>query len=144
MNTPLWLFWAFGAVLCWGLWGLLPKMATNNLSPANVLFWESIGAAIFGIILALCSGAKPEIRAPGVGLALLVGIVAIAGSFCNLHAAKLTEASKLVPITALYPILTVIFAALLLKEEITPRLLLAVLLSIGATLCIAWPKVGNG
>jgi uncharacterized membrane protein len=48
---------------------------------------------------------------------------------------KLSQASRVVPITSIYPLFTVIFSALLLGENISPKVVVgAVLIVIGLSL----------
>lgn len=137
---PTWLFWAFGALICWGIWGIFPKIASEYLHPSSVLFWESAAGGIFGMTLALLVGGKPEFESRGIFFACLIGVAAMIGAYFNINAAKLTTATNVVAVTALYPIVTVLIAAFFLRESLTLRHVIAICLAVCATILIALPE----
>jgi transporter family protein len=133
-----WLIWALLAMLTWGFWGLLPKLAVKFSDPTSALFFEAIGAGICGVTLALIFGGKPEFNPKGALFAGLTGMTAILGGWFYLYAARSAiTISSVVLLTALYPIVTVMLAVVFLKEPMTTKQIIALILALLAVILLA-------
>ena len=66
----------------------------------------------------------------GTGLAVLAGIVGSFGLIGYYILLAREEASTVVPLTALYPVITVTLAIIFLRESLTPTKLLGIILSL--------------
>ena len=77
-------------------------------------------------------GARLQFHPIGVGSALVTGLAGIAGALCFLYAAKTSNVSTVVTITALYPAVTIVLAYLFLGEEISTKQLIGMLMAGGA------------
>ncbi|RLI85949.1 MAG: hypothetical protein DRP01_05190, partial [Archaeoglobales archaeon] len=69
-------------------------------------------------------------------LLIVAGIIASGlAMVVYFKALKLSQASKVVPITSIYPLFTVIFSSLLLGESVSPKVVIgAILIVIGLAL----------
>ena len=114
-----WVIFAILALLVWGFWGFFPKLATNYISPKSVLVYEVIGAIIVGMAVLFLVNFKPEVNAKGITFAILTGIAGTLGALFFIFAVSRGETSVVVTTTALYPLITIILAFLILKEPIT-------------------------
>ena len=119
MNS--WVIFAILALLVWGFWGFFPKLATNYISPKSVLVYEVIGAIIVGVAVLFLINFKPEVNAKGITFAILTGIAGTLGALFFIFAVSRGETSVVVTTTALYPLITIILAFLILKEPITMK-----------------------
>jgi len=117
MNS--WVIFAILALLVWGFWGFFPKLATNYISPRSVLVYEVIGAIIVGMAVLFLVNFKPEVNAKGITFAILTGIAGTLGALFFIFAVSRGETSVVVTTTALYPLVTITLAFLILKEPIT-------------------------
>jgi len=117
MNS--WVIFAILALLVWGFWGFFPKLATNYISPKSVLVYEVIGAIIVGMAVLFLVNFKPEVNAKGITFAILTGIAGTLGALFFIFAVSRGKTSVVVTTTALYPLITIILAFLILKEPIT-------------------------
>ena len=116
-----WVIFAILALLVWGFWGFFPKLATNYISPKSVLVYEVIGAIIVGVAVLFLVNFKPEVNAKGITFAILTGIAGTLGALFFIFAVSRGETSVVVTTTALYPLITIILAFLILKEPITMK-----------------------
>ncbi len=114
-----WLIFAILAMLVWGFWGFFPKLATNYLSPKSVLVYEVIGAVIVGVVVLFLVNFKPEVNTKGITFAILTGIAGSMGALFFIFAVSRGETSVVVTTTALYPLITIALAFLILKEPVT-------------------------
>jgi len=119
MNS--WVIFAILAMIVWGFWGFFPKLATNYISPRSVLVYEVIGAIIVGVAVLFLINFKPEVNAKGITFAILTGIAGTLGALFFIFAVSRGETSVVVTTTALYPLVTIILAFLILKEPITTK-----------------------
>jgi transporter family protein len=135
MNN--WVGWSLLALVTWGFWGLFPKLATKYTDPNSAIFYEALGAAFCGILLSLYFGGKPEVNFKGCLFGGLTGAAAMLGGWFYLYAARSTNISSVVVLTALYPVVTIILAALTLKEPISVRQIIALILAFAAITLLA-------
>lgn len=119
MHLPLW-FWPAAVVLItWGVVGLLQKLSTNYLSAESALIW------LVGGYFLLLPWLYPKQSLLGYHVKSLVYLMLSAGlntlgAWALLAAMKAGgKASIIVPLTALYPLVVVLSAPLILRETIT-------------------------
>jgi bacterial/archaeal transporter family protein len=119
MDT--WLFYALMATLCWGVVGLLQKLGTNRISSRSLLIWLVVG---FAALLPLLwrGGALAGLGWRTLSIGLLSGAANGLGSWALFEALERgAKASVAVPLTALYPLVTVVLARIFLAETLTFR-----------------------
>jgi len=115
-----WLLWTFAALLSWGVWAILSKLLGDALSPELSQAVSTLGLLPILVPLALSKEA-PFRHAPRTGMlwAFLGGIVSSLGNIAYYAAlSRGAKAAAVVPLTALYPVVTIITAALLLRERL--------------------------
>jgi transporter family protein len=127
-----WLPWCLAALVSWGCWGLFPKLATNYISPRSAFMYEALGAALAAVCVAVFLGAKPEVNAKGMLFGVLAGAAALAGAWFYVNAAALGRVSVVVTLTALYPLITIVLAFVVLREPIGLRRGIGMLLALAA------------
>ena len=139
---PRWLFWTLLTLLSWGIWAILGRELGDSLSQAHIQVVSTLG--VFPILIALwLLPDTPPIgnQRRGVWLALGSGIVSCIANipFYGLlnHGAK---AATAVPVTALYPVVTVLLAHWLLNERITRLQLIGIALSLTAIYLLNVPS----
>ncbi len=128
-----WLAFSLIAVGLWGLWGFLSKVATLQL-PAGAVYLMSITGhlAVVGCLAATGGLAIPW-QPAGLAAALGAGLCMAFGLLYFLKALSAGgTASLVVPLTALYPMVTVVLSWLALHEDFTLRRLAGVALALAA------------
>lgn len=109
-------------LLGWGLWGFLGKYALKFINPYSLLLYEVIGSIIINlIVLIVLWHLKPKIdtNTVGMSMAMLSAFVSVIAAVIFYFTLSKTKASILVPLTALYPIVTLMLSFVLLKERVT-------------------------
>jgi bacterial/archaeal transporter family protein len=135
-----WVVPAVAALVLWGIVGVLQKLGSNRVGADSLLIWVTAGYVLVLPLIFWRSGSW--ILSPQ---AMLLGIVAgcVNGLgtwllFRSLeHGAK---ASVAVPLTALYPVVTVILAFMFLSERLSPREWLGVLLAVCGGVMLSYEK----
>jgi transporter family protein len=113
-----WLIPAFLATLLWGIVGVLQKLGSNRLNASSLLVWVTAGYVV--ALPSFCWGSQlSSLGARSLLLGIVAGTVNGLGTWFLFaafeHGAK---ASVAVPLTALYPLLTVALAYLFLAERL--------------------------
>jgi uncharacterized membrane protein len=117
MMRP-WLVWTLVAIICWGFWAVLGRL--TSLSAALLQVLSTAGILPVLILLAL-SGRLTATgnRRQGVALAFASGLVTCFGNIAYYDVLNRGEkAATVVPLTALYPLVTVVLALIFLKEKL--------------------------
>jgi transporter family protein len=115
-----WFWYSILCVLCWGAWALLSKLGSREIPPQTMQFLFTVGALPVGIALLMARRFELEKSVKGISYAVLNGILAGIGGL-TLFAAYHTNGSTSVitAATALYPMITVVLAVLILRERLT-------------------------
>jgi transporter family protein len=123
-KIPAWLFWSLATIVLWGTWGLVSKIASAGVDAyVNQLLYTA-GLAPLLIFVAWTvhrQSAKDrrERRVAGVSWAFLTGILGGVGNIAFFQAlVKGGKASVVAPVTALFPMVTVLLALMFLKERL--------------------------
>lgn len=108
-------------LILWGIVGLLQKLSTNYLSAESALIW--LVAGYFMLLPVLYpSRSIFTYSTRSLVYTLLCAALNSLGAWALLAAMKSGgKASIVVPLTALYPLVVVLIAPVVLHESITPR-----------------------
>ncbi len=134
LGVPRWLFWTLVALVAWGVWGVLSKVIGESLSPAHIQAISTIGMLpIIAILAGLGRSDHSGNPRLGIALAIAAGVVSCLGNmpFYGLLAGG-AKAATVVPLTALYPLVTIVLAVALLGERLNRIQLLGVVISLTA------------
>lgn len=131
---PRWLLWTSLAVVSWGVWAVFSKLIGNDLSANHSQALSTLG--LLPVMLVLVASRKLK----AVGSRKLGGICAFGAGVltCLGNAAyydvlnRGAKTATVVPLTALYPLITIVLAVLLLRERLSVIQLVGMVLSLGA------------
>ena len=112
------------SLVIYGFWAFSPKIAVSFISPQSALVYEVAGSLLVGLGMLFFLNFQLESQATGILFAMLTGIAGMAGTLFFLFAAVRGKISIVVSITALYPLVTIILAAVFLREPLSARQLL--------------------
>lgn len=124
-----WLAFSLMALVLWGVWGFLSKAATQQLPPQAVYLLAVCGHGVVIGYLWLGGGLALPWHPGAVAAALAAGVFMAFGLLCFFRALAGGAASVVVPLTALYPLVTVVLSWAVLREEMTPRHLAGIALA---------------
>ena len=120
---PLWLLWSLVTILLWGTWGLVSKIASAGMDAfVNQLLYTA-GLLPLMVFVAWTvhknKEEKSKRRSAGVFWAFLSGLLGGIGNIAFFEAlVKGGSASVVAPVTALFPMVTVLLALTFLKERL--------------------------
>ena len=116
-----WILPALIALILWGFWGFLPKVATRYIDPPSALVYQAIGATIVGLGVLLSVRNQIQWQVNGAFWALLTGLFGMLGSLFFLQAVSRGKVTTIVTMTALYPLISIVLALIFLKVPFSFR-----------------------
>ncbi len=125
-----WLGFSLMALGLWGLWGFFSKVATLHLAPQATYVIAILGHLAVVAYLWTGPGLAITWQPWGLATALMAGLCMAFGLLCFFRALALGTATVVVPLTALYPLITVLLSVVLLREKVSPSQLLGVALAL--------------
>ena len=122
-------------LLLWGAYGIAAKFAVREIG-LQVLIWSQVvGLVMFPAYFFLFKEMLPlKLDGAGIAWALGAGFLGIAGGVVLYWLLRDAPANIVIPISALYPVVTVILAFLFLHEELS----LTRLAGIGLAVIAIW------
>lgn len=132
-----WMLWSLLAMLAWGLYGFLPKLAGQHLAPAHAMIYYALGVAAVAVAGAATGGLVGRPTTAGVAPAFLTGVCGAVGGLAYFHALRDAPVSVAAPLTAMYPLITLLLAFAVLREQISARQWLGVAMALAAIWLIA-------
>jgi transporter family protein len=127
-----WIVPASIAVLVWGVWGFLPKLAVKYMNPWTVTVFQGCGTLLVTIGILVYQWKTLSFHHIGAMLAIAGGVCGLGGTLFFVRALSLGDTNVVVPFTALYPLVTVILSTAILKEPLTAAHILGLILALVA------------
>lgn len=124
LPIPRWLSWSLITIVLWGTWGLVSKVASSGVDAYINQLLYTIGLAPLLVFVAWTvhrqnTHETREQRRQGVFWAFLTGILGGVGNIFFFQAlVNGGKASIVAPVTALFPMVTVLLALAVLKERL--------------------------
>jgi transporter family protein len=115
---PAWFIYTIITVVFWGLWGFESKLLVDRASPYTSQVLYTIGLLV-PVAIVLFSPRRFAGRRPGRGFffAVLTGLLGGLGNIAFFVALAKGNASVIVPLTSLSPMVTVLVGVMVLKER---------------------------
>lgn len=117
-----WYIFAVFALISWGIWAFFIKLAGKHFSLSNVFLWYGVFYIIFTLSLGFLF-LKNEINMAVFNIQVIfiviAGLMGVLGVFFFYYSLSRGNASLVVPLTALYPLVTIILSLVILKEKVT-------------------------
>ena len=115
-----WFWYSILCVLCWGAWVLCSKLGSNEISASAMQFLFAFGFIPVALLVLVLKPVKFERSVKGILYSLGNGVLAGIGGL-TLFAAYRSggNTSVITAATALYPLITVVLAILILRERLT-------------------------
>jgi len=121
LGMPRWLAFSLLTILVWGSWGAVSKVASEGVDAnTNQIFFTFGLLPLIAMVWRSPRNASGGAgRRVGIGWAFVTGILGGTGNIAFFRALVLGgKASIVSPVTALFPLVTVILAVTLLHERV--------------------------
>jgi bacterial/archaeal transporter family protein len=130
-----WLAPALGYLVAVGALGITTKLALRTLSWQELLPWAAMAYLVAAV--GMLAAEQTRVTAgPGTFWAIASGVLAVGGLVLLYSALSSGDASKVVPVTAAYPAMTLVLSALVLSEPVSPGRIIGVLLVVGGVVVL--------
>ena len=136
---PAWLLYALAAAVCWGIWGVLSKGPSRELSGwmTQILFTFALIPSVIVVCLSknLRTGTNKRL---GIFWGFVSGLIAAAGNIFFYRALEAgAETAIAVPLTNIYPLITIFIAYFWLKERLDLVQGIGILIAIAAIVLLS-------
>jgi transporter family protein len=138
MHFPLWLVFALIALLTWGLSGIVQKLSTNEISTELALLWFCYAMFALSVVVLVFVRLSWHLSVGLFCIAAFAGILNALGvmaSFAALESGG--KASIVIPLTCLYPLVTICIAVMFLHEGLTRMQITGVVLAVVAAILLS-------
>lgn len=117
----------------WGVWGIVVKLVTKEIG-MQALLWGQLGAiGLFPLYFFLFKEMLPlELKASTIALSVVAGMLGVLGTMAFYVLLRVAPASIVVPLSAMYPVVTVVLAYFFLHEELSPTRVAGVVCALAA------------
>ena len=122
------------ALIVAALWGLAPifeKMSLHTMNPTFILSIRVFMIAALLVPFFITTNQVmflPELNFKNILIILIPGLLAVIGIFIYFNALAGSTASKIVPLTAVYPLFTCFYAYIFLKEDFSTEKVIGTIL----------------
>lgn len=128
-----WFWYSMICVLCWGAWALLSRLGSREVPPNTMQFLFTIGTIPVCLALLIGRRGKLEKSPRGIAYGVLNGVLSGVGGLTLFAAYHTNGNTSLITVaTALYPMITVFLAILLLRERLRPIQALGLVFAVAA------------
>lgn len=127
-----WLALSLVALGLWGLWGVFTKAATQQLGPGGAYLLGMVGYLPVLAILLFETGGKIPWQPWGWAAAVAGGMSTGFALYFFFRALHGGAASVVVPLTSLYPVVTVALSWVFLRESLSLRQMTGLVLAVAA------------
>lgn len=128
---------ALFSLFSFGLWGLFTKLAVVRIDSKSALIYQTVGVLVIGLITLCMANFKPATDAKGLTYGILTGAAYGIGCLFYFIAASKGKIIPVVTLTALYPLVTILLACLLLNEVVSTKQWVGIILAVMAILLMS-------
>ena len=127
-----WLVYSLLALVLWGLWGVFSKVASMHLPSWAIFLVEIWVYLVVGGFIWVLLRSSVTWTIPGAAAAVAAGLSGGLALFFFLKALTSGPAAVVVPLTSLYPVITVLLGLIFLHEGLSLRHLAGIILAAAA------------
>ena len=138
-QLQAWQLYALGSAVFAALTAILGKIGVQNVDSNLATAIRTVVVLVFAWAIVWAQGTTNQLRLlepRTLVFLVLSGLATGASWLCYYHALKLGPASRVAPIDKLSVVLVIIFAAVFLKEPMTPKVVLGVAMVAGGALLL--------
>jgi transporter family protein len=138
MHIPLWLVFALLALVFFGLTGITQKLATNEISTELSYIWFCVAMLVVAIFIFALAPLDWHVRRKIIALAIAGGVLNGFGAMTSFKALEVGgNASIVVPLCYLYPLVAIFLAVVFLHEKLTGTAIAGIALAVVAAFLLS-------
>lgn len=129
-SAMSWLSYSIIVMVGWGFWGFFSTLASRSMGSYEAVMYSFLGSSVVVVAMMIYKGFPSGVSAGGAIAAFLVGVIATLSFIPYVIALSRGKAAVVVPLVALYPIVTIFLSFLFLQETLTARQFFGVVLAL--------------
>jgi transporter family protein len=133
----VWMLYSLLALFLFGVACITMKFATRHISDELSTIFYTLGYIILAIVIIAAGSVEWNVSLKNWGLGILVGLLMNGATLTLFVAYRWGKASIVTPLTALYPLVTVVLAGLILKERFDMIKVVAICMALMAGLALS-------
>lgn len=133
----VWMMYGLLALLLFGAACITMKFATRHISDELSTIFYTVGYILLAFVIVAATHVDWHVSLRNWGLGILVGLLMAAATLTLFVAYRWGKASIVTPLTALYPLMTVVLAGLFLKEHFDMVKVVAIAVALTAGLALS-------
>ena len=119
LTLPSWLPYSLICLAGWGLWGIVQKPLTDRIEIWSIAFLQSGTTLALALLSAGLRRQSLSPRQKGLQYAAGGGVLSYIGTLAFLFAIGRGTTAVVVPLTAMYPVVTILLSVIILRERLT-------------------------
>ena len=132
-----WILYAVLAGLCWGIWGVLTKFISSEITPYSNHLLFTLGM-LLTLPFILKKSKDQEVTGRGLTWGILAGVLAAIGNIAAYKAfASGGQAAIVIPVTNLYPLVTIVIALIVFKEKLNRINVIGIFITVPALVLLS-------
>ena len=132
------IMYSLGATVLWGFWAVLVKISSTKLGHwPSVLIYTLFSVVTVAVLFFSLGESLKQVNLPGVLIAGLAGVLGGLALILFQKAVSSGPVSTSTALTALYPVIAIVFGVIFLKESLSTLNIIGALLAIGAGILIS-------
>ena len=132
-----WLILSIITIISWGLWGFFLKLASNHSHWTEIYIVSNLALLVATLLLYISQKPSISLGSPGFNYAMIAGIMMALSAISFYVAIQTGKAIIVIPLTSLYPIVTIVLSYLVLHEQVSLTKGLGIVLAVVALVLIA-------
>ena len=141
INKYTWLVYSVAAALFWGVWGVVAKLISEEVSPYGNHFLFTLGM-LFTLPFVVQKLRTETPNRKGIVWGLVSGILAVTGNIAVFQAFSSGGlAAIVIPLTNLYPLVTIVIALLAFKEKLNWVNVVGIFLAVPAVVMLSGQRL---
>ncbi len=134
MNNTV-MIGALALLFAWGAWGIVLKLALQEIGLQTLIWGQVVSLLLFPFYFILFNDLLPlKFNTVGITWALVAGFLGLSGGVILNLLLRVAPANVAIPLSALYPAVTVVLAYFFLHEELS----LTRVAGIGCAIAAIW------
>jgi len=136
-----WLILTIISLILWGCWSIFIKLSLKYTSWQRATLISVASSFIIALIVNLIIKSKSSINTSALCYASIAGILGVLGTLAFNSALEIGKASLVTSVSALYPLVTLLLARILLNEKISSIQLIGIILAIIAIILMSSGRI---
>ena len=132
-----WLILSTITIISWGFVGFFLKLASNHSHWTEIYIVSNLALLVASLLLYISQKPSISVGSPGFNYAMIAGIMMALSTISFYVAIQTGKAIIVIPLTSLYPVVTIVLSYLILHEQISLTKGVGIILAVVALVLIA-------